>query len=561
MGGSMKNYFTFLKTFLLLSLLVSFVLIDGCQKYDNPVNNNNPETGNISGTVFTSNGKTLYGATISVGNFTAFSDESGGYFLKNIPVGTKVLVNFKLDNYTYTQKIVAVIANHTVTIDASLINIGTTQNFNASTGGSIQFNGAKVDIPANVLIDSKGNAFVGTATVKATYFDPSGDAFFGCFPGEFKGTRTNSTETPIESYGFISVQIFNGAEKLQLKSGSQANITIPVCAKLQGKAPQSIPLWYYDEQAGKWMEQGTATLNGNNYTGTVSHFTFWNADNPTETSYLTGKVVDNNGNPISLARIFSIGQDYEWAYVVTTLADGTFNLPVKASSNINVYAKYWKYSSTPQYYQSPAAGQTSDIGNLVINVDSMNVVMVIGRIIDNTGQPLGGVYVKLWDSAYTNSEYNPASHTPSDLSATNADGNFKMFGTTNKSYYVEILGYYFDTTQGMPKFYFDTGNQYDTKDLGDLHINVGGVWVTATVVDSSGFPMANINWASSEGKYPNIFGNPKDGVTTTDGKIAIWARPNITMWLKLFTNSNTKNLNVNTGNLGDSVKVGNITFP
>ncbi len=559
----MKKYFTALRTFLFFAFIILFILVDGCQKYDNNVNTPpvSTQTGNINGTVFTSGGKTLYGATISVGNITAYSDEKGAYYLKNVPVGSNVLVNFKLDGYTYTQKLITVVANRTVTLDGTIINIGTTQNINASTGGSVQFNGAKVDFPANAIVDSKGNAFIGTATIKATYFDPSSNDFYGCFPGEFKGTRTNGTETPIESYGYISVQIFNGSEKLQLASGKQANITIPVCSKLQGKEPQSIPLWYYDEQAGKWMEQGTATLNGNNYTGTVSHFTFWNADNPTETSYLTGKVVDNNGNPISLARVFSIGPDYAWAYGVTTLDDGTFVLPVKADANINVYAKYWTYSSTNQYYQSPTAGQTSDIGNIVINVDSMNVVMVIGRIIDNTGQPLKGVYVKLWDSAYVNSEYNPASHIPTDLAATNADGNFKMFGTTNKSYYVEVVSYYFDTTQGMTKFFFTTGNQYDTKDLGDLHINVGGVWVIGTVVNSNGIPMANIKWASSEGMYPYIFNNPKDGITSTDGKVTIWARPNITMWLKLFTDANSKSININTGNMGDTTNVGNITFP
>ncbi|MFC2130487.1 carboxypeptidase-like regulatory domain-containing protein [Bacteroidota bacterium] len=559
----MKNA-TFYKASFFTLLLVLVFMIKGCYNDDNPVDNNTNNstgTGYINGTVYKADGNTLFGATVSVGNNICICDEKGGFFLKNVSAGSKVLVNFEMDNYTYTQKVVTVIANRTVTLDASLIQVGAKQNINAATGGSVQFNGAIVNFPPNSLVDSKGNSFIGTALVKATYFDPSIDAFYGCFPGEFKGVRRDNSETPFESFGFISVEIFNGSEKLQLASGKQADITIPICAKLQGNAPQSIPLWYYDEEKGSWIEEGTAIKSGNNYVGTVSHFTMWNADNPTETSYLTGRVVDSNGDPISLSRVFSIGADYAAAYVITTLDDGTFNLPVKASAQVNVHAKYYNYSSNSAYYQTPSAGQTSNIGDITVPVDSMNIVTVIGRIVDNTGAPLDFVYVKLWDSNYVDSQYNPPSHVPDDLTATNTEGYFKMFGKTNMSYYVEVMAYYFDTTTYKTRFHLTTGDDYVVIDMGDLQIDVGGVWVLCTVVDADDNPMANISYSSSEGRYPNIFDNSKDGVTSTDGKIAIWARPNITMWLKLYNGTDTKLIDAETGDMGETVDLGNVTFP
>jgi hypothetical protein len=45
-------------------------------------------------------------------------------------------------------------------------------------------------------------------------------------------------------------------------------------------APATIPLWYFNDTLGIWKEEGTATKQGNNYVGSVSHFSFWNCDVP-----------------------------------------------------------------------------------------------------------------------------------------------------------------------------------------------------------------------------------------------------------------------------------------
>ena len=37
-------------------------------------------------------------------------------------------------------------------------------------------------------------------------------------------------------------------------------------------------LWYFDEDAGLWKEEGSATLSGNVYTANVSHLSYWNEE-------------------------------------------------------------------------------------------------------------------------------------------------------------------------------------------------------------------------------------------------------------------------------------------
>src|SRR5690606_555839 len=65
-----------------------------------------------------------------------------------------------------------------------------------------------------------------------------------------------------------------------------------------GSAPATIPLWYFDETKGMWIEEGSATLQGNTYTGTVTHFSFWNWDIPFSAIIMELTLVDQNNNPL-----------------------------------------------------------------------------------------------------------------------------------------------------------------------------------------------------------------------------------------------------------------------
>ena len=534
----------------LLSVLIILLIFVSCRKEDNSVNpNDNPVTkyGNINGKVVTTGGLGLSGVAVSVGTQTAFTDEKGGFILTKIGVGDRVLVNFKSDNYVSTQKVVSVKANRTVDIDASMIQIGKKTTVSGASGGIVQFGTAKLDFPSNAFTDSKGIMYSGNVQVNATYFDPSADAFLGCFPGEFNGTRTDNSESQIESFGFINVELLNGTEKMQIASGKQVTITVPISAKLLAKAPTTIPLWYYDDTKGKWIEEGSATKTGNTYVGTVKHFSNWNCDMPTQTSYLQGKVVDKNGDPISFARVFSIGADYTGQSSALTADDGTFKVAVKSSSNAKIFAKYHIFSSDTVSYATPATGIIQDIANVVIKVDTMNVVIIVGKIVDNGNLPVQYAYIKLIDSA----------NHATDMISTNVDGRFKLFGSINKSYVIEVQTYNYDTTGGKPKFNLTTGSTNETIDMGDLKIDVGGATVIGRVVDSLSNPLAKVYVYSTEGGNPNS-GTSREKMTDSTGKFSLWVRPNKTFNIIFYYNQKSKTVSASSGNLGETKDIGDI---
>ena len=102
----------------------------------------------------------------------------------------------------------------------------------------------------------------------------------------------------LSSYGMMAVELESSAgEKLQIKSGSTATLSLQFLLQLESSAPATIPLWYVDESTGLWKEEGTATKQGNNYIGTVKHFTYWNCDIQVQTVMLTGTFKTANGQP------------------------------------------------------------------------------------------------------------------------------------------------------------------------------------------------------------------------------------------------------------------------
>src|SRR5690606_9555659 len=132
-------------------------------------------------------------------------------------------------------------------------------------------------------------------------------------PGGYQAISTTGEEGLMESWGAITATFTDAAgEGLQLAPGQTATIRIPVAAARAGNTPATIPLFYFDQAAAIWREEGVATLSADEtfYEGTVTHFSSWNADIIYQTLMVSGRVVDEVGQPVAGASIYSQGQDY-----------------------------------------------------------------------------------------------------------------------------------------------------------------------------------------------------------------------------------------------------------
>ena len=496
--------------YLCIALCCSILSCSDSNSPNSPLPTGSSETGVVAGRVLAYNNYPIKGVLVSIGSLVGYTDENGEFYITNVPVSQKVLVNFSNEWYGKMQKVTQVNANKISYVKAALQSMSK-YTLDASAGGTFQVAAATVQFPANALVDSKGKAFTGTAQLKAAYFGATAQLFFDAFPGDFTGVRTNGTSTPIESYGHISVELYNGTEKLQLAAGAQATITVPIPPQLLAAAPPTIPMWYYDETKGSWMEEGSATKTGSTYVGTVKHFSYWNWDLPTETSYLEGTVVDQNGNQLVFIPVISQGKDYSGSSNVVSIGAGHFRLPVKANSTASVWAQYYVVTSKLQTIATPAVGQTKDIGVLTLTLDAVSLCTIIGTLVDNGNRPVScSVHLKDKDGFELES-------FQADI-----DGKYRFIGSCNTTYTI-VFGSGRDPLEPPTPMTFTTPAIGPTMDLGNTKLDIGGTTIIGRVLDPASNLLEDVR----------LYTRPESACwqgnrTDAQGRFSLWVRPNIT---------------------------------
>ena len=139
---------------------------------------------------------------------------------------------------------------------------------------------------------------------------------------------------------------FTGANgnRLNLASGKQARISIPLASGRRPEdSPKTIPLYYWSDAMGYWVEEGEAVLERTAdgkwaYTGSVGHFSTWNADAAYESITMKGCVQDQQGQPVRNAEVTARGKDYVGSSKATTDVDGRFEIAVRPDSELELSA-------------------------------------------------------------------------------------------------------------------------------------------------------------------------------------------------------------------------------
>jgi hypothetical protein len=301
----MKEIYT-LKTLLYLGF---FSLLFSCKKNDNPIEWKDPVftqgnlvTASFTGRITDNDNYPLSGATVTAGGKTTTTDVNGQFNIANASVSSNAaLIKVTKNGFFTGYRTLIVTAGASYRVQLVLIAKGTSQAFPAASGGAVNMgNGCNIQFPANgVVVQSSGAAYNGAVTVSAFFLNPADSNFNSYMPGDLRGVNSDNNEQLLQSYGMVVVELQgNSGEKLQLASGKKANITLPIAAALQASAPDSIPLWHFDEAIGIWKEEGKAAKQGNAYIGTVSHFSFWNCDVAFRLVRYTATFKDQQGNPL-----------------------------------------------------------------------------------------------------------------------------------------------------------------------------------------------------------------------------------------------------------------------
>lgn len=398
------------KSIFYIALSASIVLAS-CKKNENVIGDSTGHlTGNqvrvnttIVGVIVDESGSPISGAQVSVGTTVQFTDNYGNFIFDNINTNKeRTFVKVSKSGFFDGSRVVKPFENQLTKISVMLQSNAYDGVISGTTGGSVSLtNGAKVELPANgVIVEATGAAYTGNVNVSMAYLDAGSSNMGALAPGDMMAIDANGDSRLLTSYGMLNVELTGDAgEKLQIANGSQATITIPTTIS---SAPSTIPLWYFDVVEGIWKEEGSATLQGNNYVGTVNHFTTWNCDWPERPVSVSGTILDCNGTPlVGVMIVFKRQNNGAFIGGAYTDSAGFYhgNVPFGVGLTLDILGS--PSCNSPIFFSTNLGPYTSTQVIPTISVCNYNQLIVQGVLKNDCGQ-LAYALVYVYEKNTTN---------------------------------------------------------------------------------------------------------------------------------------------------------------
>ena len=289
-------------------------------------------------------------------------------------------------------------------VQINLIPRNITGTIAAPASGTVTVSGTNtVAFGDSSFVDPAANTnYSGSVSVYTTYLDPTVTGSLNSMPGDLRGINSSGQTVVLQSYGMMDVELQGSAgQKLQIAAGKLATLTFGIPTALQSNAPATIPMWYFNDTTGKWIQQGTATLQGNTYTGQVSHFTFWCIGVYLQPVIAQAKFVDQNGRPLANTQILVAysGEPGEPWWGSYTDSSGEVEMYILADEALmmEVMDKCGNMiggvNAGPTYSNINLGTVTVNIANPVLNVT--------GTVVDCFNNPVPKGFVKIYMEGLT----------------------------------------------------------------------------------------------------------------------------------------------------------------
>jgi hypothetical protein len=389
-----------------IGAMVCATLFLGCEKDDEPENPDKPGNPNVenpvdvvmknasvSGVVRDTDGNFLEGVTVSTGTRTTITNVAGLFLFQEVgTVDSRSVIRFEKEGYfpiTRSGANKTEINMEVVLHSKGNSDISARTNFDASSAKTLSVGNMKVNVPASSIVKKDGTSYSGSVNADMLYLDPNNEDFNELMPGgDLAAVRTDNSTAQLISYGMTEVSLTdNAGNPLQLAEGAKSEMTFPIPAGMESNPPATIPLWYFNENTGLWVEEGTATLQGNVYVGAVEHFSWHNLDYPEDRVTIKGVVKDCNSQPLANVKV-TVDQTSD---ITNSRGEYSVYVPANTPVTVTVLSKdYQNYSPEVSY---PVAG-TPGGQTVTQNVNLPCTPKVKGRLINSCGE-IAAAYVWL----------------------------------------------------------------------------------------------------------------------------------------------------------------------
>ena len=438
-------------------ILLSFVLIcflgciedpTGNSNNDTTIPNNNfienfgqSATHNFIGQVVDLQNNPVVGASILVGSSTTTTDSNGIFIVRNAEVFDKfAYVKAKKAGFINGSRSLVPSSgfNH---IKIMLLPKTVTQTVSSGVPTTVNLsNGAAVELLGNYS-KLDGTIYTGNVQISLHFLNPSENSMTEQMPGMLLGQNYQNQARILRTLGMLAVDLRSEAgEKLNISDGSEATISVPLDPETLNGAPNQIPLWYFDEDNGYWIEEGFASLQGSKYIGTVSHFSFWNCDIPTEYVNICIKISDSNNTALSNINV-GIQSEFNGTTYGTTNESGEVCGIIPANQILNL--SYY-FNGICNNGEIPGSSQTFGPFNQDVSLD----IILDAPEVEEYLETITGIFNTCNGDQVSNGYVEGTIEGGSNFYSIVTDGVFEISVLScNENSTLTISGYDYDNTQ------------------------------------------------------------------------------------------------------------------
>jgi hypothetical protein len=286
----------------------------------------------ITGQVRTVSGLPVSGATVTVGERTTITDDEGVFLLTDISAAERE-IRAVADGFGTGQVPLRMAAGDAQQVTIHVLETTTLSIPDGALGGRVSGpDGVRLAFPAGSFVAADGSTVTGAVEVQYTLMNTPNSILAA--PGGMMARIEDGEEVMLESFGMIEVLLSSDGEPVEFEG--EAEVDIPLADVEQYEDGEVIGLWSFDEDTGAWVLEGEGTVENGLFRARVSHFTFWNADQVSQTTCVYGDLKDPYGEPLGQVSVTHSGVNYNGASSTTTSREGSFCTLVRRASAANI---------------------------------------------------------------------------------------------------------------------------------------------------------------------------------------------------------------------------------
>ncbi len=380
---------------------------------------------NVNGQVLSVSNIPLAEVEVTILGIRTFTNPHGFFSFENVPVSSKgSLITFGKEGYFKGFKFAFAENTSDAHIQLKMVPNEIVGSFYSETNTIVELdNGASIEFPANSVKLKDGGGFFGNVEVRAHWFDPQSEEIAEIMPGDLRGVDFENNIVQLISYGMMAVELSTSdGRELVLDADLGVSLRFPIPAS--SDAPESIPLWYLNEETGEWIEDGVAYRAGDFMVGKVNHFSFWNCDVPFDLVNLKGRLLTPDNVPFGNHEITIRDNSNNLSATSRTNSGGVFQ--GKVPKDINLIAMI---NTCSGLIEIPLGSFSEDVNLGDVLAEEFEYLNIVTNLIDCDSEVIedGYLFVKQDDKI--------------DLFIPNTAGeiNALIAGCANGS--IEIFGY------------------------------------------------------------------------------------------------------------------------